>query len=239
MFQPYAQCDNNFAHYTKLAVSIGCWAVLAAAIYSWRKNAALIITAAIILAGAAFFLIVQRYDYGAFKILETGWVPLLLLATLGMADSGGRAKFATASMAIALVLISISRVAAFDRWVAVKSVTPFAELQTAIPRGAIVEVRVEGSLAFEWATYYLRNLTVIYTKGELVYLKAPEADKSSEKVRLANAQFLVTDRKQNADAVWSNKTFYLYAVKKPCSHNPCALDSDVASPVLARGPSVE
>jgi len=238
MFQPYARCNYNFSDYTRLAVSIGCWAIFAAAILSWRKNVALIIAASIIVAGAAFFLIVQRYDYGAFKILETGWVPLLLLATLGMIDSGRTAKLA-ASVATALVLISVARVASFDRWVAVKSITPFAKLQTAIPPGAIAEVRVEDSLAFEWATYYLRDHRAVYTKGELPYYPASEVNKSSDKGRVANAEFLVTDQQQRADAIWSNKTFYLYALKESCGHNPCASDSDVASPVVTRGTSIE
>lgn len=221
MFQPYAQCNNNIVQLTKLAVSIGCWAALAVSILSWRKNAALIIAANIIVAGAAFFLIVQRYDYGAFKILETGWVPLLLLAALGMIDSDRSAKFATASVATALVLISIARVAAFDRWVTVKSIAPFAELRTAIPIGAAVEVRIEDSLAFEWATYYLRDHHAIYTKGELIYLPASEVDKSSEKSRVADAEYLVTDTKQDESAIWSNEKFYLYPLKAPCPQDGC------------------
>jgi hypothetical protein len=166
-------------------------------------------------------------------------VPLLLLITVSMIDSGRRARFATGSMAAALVLVSIARVQDFNRWVEIKSIASFTELQAAIPRGAIVEVRVEGPLAFEWATYYLRDLTVIYTQGELVYFRATEADKSSEKARLVNAEFLVTDRKLNADAIWSNKAFYLYALKEPCSYSPCASDSNVASPVVARRTPIE
>jgi len=116
MFHPFAQCDYNFAHYAKLAVSIGCWIVLGAALLSWRKNAALILAAVTIAVGAAFFLIVQNYDYAAFKILETGWVPLVLLVTLSAIDSGRAMKLATASVAAALVVISVVRVASFERW---------------------------------------------------------------------------------------------------------------------------
>lgn len=208
LFQPYAQCDYNLAHYTKLAVSIGGWAVLAAAILTWRKNAALIIAAGIIVTGAAFFLIVQHYDYGAFKILETGWAPLLLLAALGVTDSGRSAKLASASIAMALVLISVARVASFNRWVAIKSIERFSELQR-IPLDGVVEVRIENQFAFEWAAYYLRYHQSIFSRGELLYYPASVAEPTNKDQQ---PKYLVTDKPGNKDAIWSNGVFYLYRV---------------------------
>ena len=96
MFRPFADCEHTLADYVKLVVSAGCWAVLAAALLSWRRNVALIITAGITVASAVFFGVL-RYDYGAFKMLETGWVPLLLLATMATIDSKRTVKLAAAS----------------------------------------------------------------------------------------------------------------------------------------------
>ena len=176
MFRPFAQCEHNFAHYARLAVSIGCWAVLAAALLSWRKNVALVIAAFITVAAGGLFPHRAAVQYGAFKILETGWVPLLLLATISMIDSGRTAKGVTASIAAALVIISVARVAGFERWVTLKSVNRFAELQQAVPLDGGVEVKIGNPLAFQWATYYLRHHRAAFTEGELVYYHSSVAE---------------------------------------------------------------
>ena len=171
MFQPFGQCENDLADYAKLTVSLGCWAVLAAALLSWRSNVALVIAVGFTVAGAGLFLTVQQYDYGAFKILETGWVPLLLLATLRVTAFGHNAKRAAAAMAAALVVISVARVAAFERWVTPKSIDHFAQLQHAVPLDGAVEVKVSNPIAFQWATYYLRHHRAAFTEGELLYTR--------------------------------------------------------------------
>jgi hypothetical protein len=160
------------------------------------------------MAGAAFFLIAQRYDYGAFKILETGWVPLLLLATVGTSDSGRAAKRAAASVAAALVILSVARVVAFERWVKPKSINQFAELQQAIPRDGGVEVRIGTPMAFQWATYYLRNHRAAFTEGQLPYYPSSIAEPVSHQQDL---KYLLTDKPIDTKAIWTNGTFYLYA----------------------------
>jgi hypothetical protein len=83
-------------------------------------------------------------------------------------------------------------------------------------REGVVNVRIADQLSFEWAVYYLRDHRAVYTKGELAYYPASDVDKSSEKSRVADAKYLLTDSKQDATEIWSNEKFYLYPLSPTC-----------------------
>jgi hypothetical protein len=153
--------------------------------------------------------------YGAFKILETGWVPMLLVCTLGAIELPIRMRRAAAAVAVAVLIVAVIQVARFERSSPIKSISQYADLYDAIPRSGIVNVRIADQLSFEWAVYYLRDHRAVYTKGELIYYPAAQADKSSEKSRAADAEYILTDTKQEESAIWSNEKFFLYPLKAP------------------------
>ena len=126
---------------------------------------------------------------------------------MGIIDSGRTAKLAAASIAAVLVIISVARVASFERWVTLKSIDQFSALQQAIPLDGGVEVRVGNPLAFQWATYYLRNHRAAYSEGELAYYPASVVEPVNQEKDL---KYLVTDKPRNTKAIWANGTFYLY-----------------------------
>jgi hypothetical protein len=226
LFSPFAHCALGFASIINFFVGLSCAAVVAFSFLAWRRNLALLVSVAVSGAAASYFLLAKHYDYGAFKILETGWVPMLLVCTLGTVDLSIRMRRATAVVAVAVLIVAVTQVARFERSMPIKSISQYADLYNAIPRSGIVNVRIADQLSFEWAVYYLRDHRAVYTKGELVYYPASEVDKSSEKSRVADAEYLVTDSKEDAPAMWSNGTFYLYPLKEPCGHAPCIKLSD-------------
>jgi hypothetical protein len=230
LFPPGAQCWLGFASVVKFVVGLSCAVVVAFSFLAWRRNLALLVSVAVSGAAASYFLIAKHYDYGAFKILETGWVPMLLVCTLGTIDLSIRMRRAAAAVAVAVLIVAVTQVVQFERSLPIKSISQYADLYDAIPRSGIVNVRIADQLSFEWAVYYLRDHRAVYTKGELVYYPASDVDKSSEKSRVADAQYLVTDSKQDAPAIWSNGTFYLYPLKEPCGHAPCIKLSDARAP---------
>jgi hypothetical protein len=230
IFSPFARCAADFADIIKFVVGLGCVAVVAFSFLAWRRNLALLVSVVISVAAASYFLIAKHYDYGAFKILETGWVPLVLVCTLGTIELSTQIRRASAVVATAVLIVAVAQVAKLDQSMPIKSISQYADLYKAIPRSGIVNVRIADHFSFEWAVYYLRDHRAVYTKGELVYYPASDVDKSSEKSRVADAEYLVTDSKQDAPAIWSNGIFYLYPLKEPCGDAPCIKLSDARAP---------
>jgi hypothetical protein len=226
LFSPGSQCWFDFASIIKFFVGLGCAAVVILSFLAWRRSLALLVSVVLSGAAASYFLLAKHYDYGAFKILVTALVPMLLVCTLGTLDLSIRLRRAAATVAIAVLIVAVTQVARFERSVPIKSISRYADLYNAIPRSGIVNVRIADQLSFEWAVYYLRDHRAVYTKGELLYYPASEVDKSSEKSRVAAAEYLVTDSKEEAPAIWSNGTFHLYPLKEPCGHAPCIKLSD-------------
>jgi hypothetical protein len=227
IFSPFARCWADFADIIKFVVGLGCAAVVAFSFLAWRRNLALLVSVAASGVAASYFLVAKHYDYGAFKILETGWVPMLLVCTLGTIDLSIRMRRAAAVVAVAVLIIAVTQVARFERSMPIKSISQYADLYDAIPRSGIVNVRIADPLSFEWAVYYLRDHRAVYTNGELLYYPASDVDKSSEKSRVADAEYLVTDSKQDAREIWSNGKFYLYPLIPPYGGGPCIAASSV------------
>jgi hypothetical protein len=95
---------------------------------------ALAISVVLFTAAIGYFLIVQRYDYGAYKICEVAWVPTLTLCAVAASNwNGWQRKFAI-SLAVMLVIATTARIARFDQWVKTKSIEQFSELSDHLPR---------------------------------------------------------------------------------------------------------
>lgn len=208
MFPPFLECQGHVSQYAKAILGIACWATLVLAVASWRRNVALLISAAIIVAVAAFFLVSEHYDYGAFKVMETGWVPIVLLGFLGAVGARRGARYVAGSLAAMLVVASVVRVVSFDRWVDVKSIDRFAALEARIPPASVIDVKIDDPLAFQWATYYLRNRRANFIKGELPYFPRGDAENAFNRP----ADYVVSDAK-DFSAIWSNGTYSIFPVK--------------------------
>ena len=89
--------------------------------------------------------------------------------------------------------------------VQIKSINQFSEIQRAVPNEGGVEVRINDPLAFQWATYYLRNHQAVYSKGELIYYSASVAEPSPNRV----PKYLVTDT-PDGKPIWTNGIFWLF-----------------------------
>jgi hypothetical protein len=227
LFPPGAQCWLGFASVAKFVIGLSCVVVVAFSFLAWRRNLALLVSVAVSGVAASYFLVAKHYDYGAFKILETGWVPTLLVCTLGTIDLSIRMRRAAAAVGVALLIVAVTHVVQFERAVPIKSISQYADLYDAIPRSGIVNVRIADQLSFQWAVYYLRDNRAVYTKGELAYYPASEIDESSEKRRVADAEYLVTDSKRDAMEIWSNGKLFLYPLSLTCGEAPCVAAASV------------
>jgi hypothetical protein len=205
LFSPFAQCALRFADVIRFVVGLSCAVLVAFSFLAWRRTLALLISVAVSGAAASYFLVAKHYDYGAFKILETGWVPMLLFCTLGTIDLSLRMRRAAAAVAVAVLIVAVTQVVRFERSMPIKSILHYADLQEAVPNDGAVEVRIDNQLAFQWATYYLRNHQAVYSKGELLYYPASGVEQFPNR----QPKYLVTD-KPDGVPIWTNGKFYLY-----------------------------
>jgi hypothetical protein len=103
-------------------------------VLAWRRNLALLVSVAASGVVASYFLVAKHYDYGAFKILVTGWVPMLLVCTLVAIDLSIRMRRAAAVVAVAVLIVAVIQVARFERSLPIKSIPQYADLYNSVPR---------------------------------------------------------------------------------------------------------
>lgn len=214
LFGPFSTCTFSFGTIAKLTVSVGCFAVLLLAIRAERRQIALLATMGFVAAGAGYYLIVQHYDYGAFKILESAWPSAVLLAFIVTLHRRSEIRIVAACIAAFLVVIAVLQISGFEAWAPVKSIAPYAIVESKVPRDGVVEVAIDDTYAFQWATYYLRNHRAVYSRGELAYFPASETDKSGNAERMKEVRYLLTDKSQEKPSqgspLWSNGIYFLY-----------------------------
>ncbi|MGO8867076.1 MAG: hypothetical protein ACLQME_11300 [Alphaproteobacteria bacterium] len=165
LYAPFQPCTRPLIlNLLKDAVAvIGALLVLAGA---WRPGRAMVapfaLSALIIALGTALMLLEQEYDYGAFKILASGWYVLALLMVVGagsLAAQGPYFQKAISALALAYVAVIGLRVWQLAGDVAVKDMAYFRTVEHLAdfdPRARIA-VQLSDSLALEWALYYLRD----------------------------------------------------------------------------------
>jgi len=165
LYAPFQSCTHPLIlNLLKDAVAVvGALLVLAGA---WRPGRAVVapfaLSALIIALGTVLMLFEQEYDYGAFKILASGWYVLALLMVVGagsLAAQGTYFQKAISAMALAYVAVIGLRVWQLAGDVAVKDMAYFRTVEHLVdfdPRAKIA-VQLSDSFALEWALYYLRD----------------------------------------------------------------------------------
>lgn len=209
LYAPFSTCSSAPNNAVRLIASLSAIALLMRTLFAWRKVPTLILCAFVIIIVAGYFLVVQQYDYGASKILISGWPVLMLLVVTAAATSGKAVQSWATLTAGALLLTVGGEIRSFDRSVAFKSIERFSVLDQAIPPDATVDLSISDPLSFQWAVYYLRTRQLTVSKGSLIYYK-PEVALT---IAAGAAQYLVTDQPlpDHASPIWSNDAYYIYA----------------------------
>lgn len=73
------------------------------------------------------------------------------------------------------------------------------EFVDVIPPGSVAVLKIQDRLAFEWASYYLRNDRVVPIVDSLSYLEKPKNDPMTTK-RMLQVRYLVSDL--DTDSCW-------------------------------------
>jgi len=202
--------------------AIGALLVLTGVLRPGRPMVAPFALSALIIAlGTALMLLEQEYDYGAFKILASGWYVLALLMVVGarsLAAQGAYFQKAIAALALAYVAVIGLRVWQLAGDVAVKDMAYFRTVEHLVdfdPRAKIV-VQLSNSIALEWALYYLRDRPLTVAGLNHPYLSALDEfyDRQLQS-GLGEAAYLLSDTRYDdcfGHAVRQGGPYLLYSL---------------------------
>jgi hypothetical protein len=209
--KPEAVCRISVESFYYMLVSVAGLAVLAAALLRLRNQTALIASCIILAVGVAYF-VARRYDYGAYKVAETAWVPMLALGAIAFIRLSGTIRRAIPILAASLMLIGVVRIVVFEYRNGTRTLSEFSVLADVLPKDQITAIRISDSLAFEWASYFLRDHNTVIDAGHLVYFASPSPNVEPSLSRLRSASYLVADRSAPSVAkpVWSNSIYAVY-----------------------------
>ncbi|HKO08063.1 MAG TPA: hypothetical protein VJ487_10145 [Alphaproteobacteria bacterium] len=253
LYAPFQPCTHPLIlKLLRDAVAVvGAFLVLAGALRPGRIMVApFALSALIIASGTALMLLEQKYDYGAFKILASGWYVLALLMAVGarsLAAQGTYFQKAIAALALAYVAVIGLRVWQLASDVAVKDMAYFRTAEHLAgfdPRAKIV-VQLSDSFALEWALYYLRDRPLAVAGLNHPYLFALDEfyDKQLQS-GLGEAAYLLSDTRYDdcfGHSAWQGGPYLLYSlpsgVRTILTHirGPSGSTEQSASAALAAG----
>lgn len=206
-YTPFQSCNAPWWDLAKSVLGVLLFLITAAGII--RRRDAISVAAVVIFLAALFFILNQRYDYGAFKILASGSYVFTLLTTAALSNVRLRA-FVT----VCLLIVITANLYRFDKMVRFKDIEVFRMLATAVPDDAPIEIRIKDPLLFEWAEYYLRFHKTVAAEGRFLYLPSPPLDDERVKKRMGQARYLLTDADSGDHALWSNGVYRLYKIAR-------------------------
>jgi hypothetical protein len=214
LYEPFSKCALTPIDVLNCIIgATGCFVVLLT-FREYRTQPALVATVAIFTVAIGYFVFVQHYDYGSYKISEVGWIPALSLCALAAAGWSDWKRWVAASLALMLVSMTVARIVRFDQWVTVKSIDQFSELGDHLPKDQMIVVNLADPLAFEWATFYLRDHKTVISSGSLLYYLSPDPSMEPYSSKIKSASILVTDTASSARGIpmWSNSRYFVYSI---------------------------
>jgi hypothetical protein len=208
LYSPFLPCAPTVAALFKAGV--GLTFIIAVLLGVFKRRDGIAVSAALLVSGAMFFIIHQKYDYAAFKILTSGTHIFVLLAVSAFAGSKRYYIVAGAFAGVTMLAVIGSRVIRFDEMVKVKTISAFSELADVVPPKATVAIKINDPLLFEWSLYYLRHHRTVAITGTLPYFASPPIDGEISTRKLSEASYLLTDTSMDGKLFWSNSLYKLY-----------------------------
>jgi hypothetical protein len=209
-FKPEAVCRLSVESFYYVILGGACIAVLFSGLLKLRREPAIAISC-LMFAAAITYFVVRRYDYGAYKVAEAAWIPMLTVGAIALARSPGTIRRTVPFLAAALIFVGVIRITAFESKNKVKTLAEYSALAS-LPKDKITAMRLSNPFAFQWASYYLRDHTTVIGAGRFMYFEslAPDVEPALSKLRAAS--YLVTDRSAPSVGrlVWSNSIYAVY-----------------------------
>jgi len=180
----------------------------------------------------AYFIQVQKFSYGAYKLITLLW--WLVSYTMILAVQWLQAKsynrfipvLSKGFYLLAIIIVAYVNSAQwirFDRNLINPNIKPYKELLSILPivTNFPVGISVSDPIANTWAMYYLRESTTYFFS----YQNFPNQPHvlplmlRSQQVDLSEIRYLLTDRKgfrpEAARKVWQNSVYSLWKIKDP------------------------
>jgi hypothetical protein len=195
-----------------------------------NKNWGLIAVQILLSAFVAYFIQVQKYSYGAYKIITLLWwlVAYTIILAFQWLQSKNYPRFIPV-LSNGLSLLTIITVAyvnlgqwiGFDRELINSNIAPYKELMLIQPivNYSPVGISVTDPIANLWAMYYLRGATTYFFSYE-AYPNQPHVLPfmfRSQQVDVSEIKYLLTDRTgfrpEEASKVWHNSVYSLWKIK--------------------------
>lgn len=224
MYAPFEPCRHVPMDFLASGVALFFMAALVYGLIACRTRPALIYCTFVPVLGIAYYVLAQRYDYGAFKFIATNWYLFALIVIIGLLRAQSQpVKIGATSIGAIYGLMLIFRIVDFAGMVPFKSIDHFRDFRTAIPGGSIVALQItDNPLAYEWAVYYLRDCQIAPIAGHLPYYPAAPRDDPQVLSRLSKAEFMVTDSRlaghPYGTPLWSRGAYRVYKIALPSSH---------------------
>jgi energy-converting hydrogenase Eha subunit C len=182
-------CKGKFSYLAGAVGAVLSGAALIGARRIPKDMTPILICAVLPFMAGLFMLIDKEYDYAAYKLFAVGfpfWAVLVVSAAAAARATWVKtavlATFASYFILIGFRLWEIDTAAKF------KTTNVFSLPLKSIPSDTIVALKVTDELAYQWASYYLRDDTINTIKGSLEYLPAPHSARPA-----GRAKYLVTD----------------------------------------------
>ena len=213
------RCHDQFAFQAgNVGVALTAISLVGAVLWPRRLKPILFCAILPLLVGI-LILVVNHYDYAAYKFFGVGFPFWSALAVYGAFCARSLfAKLLMGAVAVSYFAVVALRISYIDDAAKYKTVEVFKAPLSDIRSNANVALKLSDSLAYEWAAYYLRDNNLITIEGALVYLPNPKSARPEGK-----AQYLVTDT--TAPSCWGQAigSSDAYAVfRSPGTEGDCA-----------------
>jgi hypothetical protein len=188
---------------------------------------------AVILAGAAYMVLVQHYDYGAYKFLSTGWFIAAFVMIEGVIAAAAAASLAPAMAFVLVLLILLTpqaiilsvRLARFDAAYPYKSIEFYrkaAEIRDIVGKAPLVVALSEGVTA-HWLVLFLRDMKLAMVNRPHPYFHNFDRKPLAQAWRrdaIGKVQWVVTDSAgdlgcRNFKLVWQGGPYRLWRSVTP------------------------
>ena len=217
LYEPFAKCALTLPGVTNFIIGATGGVVILLALREYGTKLALAASVALFTAAIGYFVFIQRYDYGSYKMCEVAWIPTLTLCALAAASWNGWQRKLAMSLALMLVFATVARIVRFDQWVTTKSIDQFSEIGDHLPKDQMIAVSLADPLAFEWAAFYLRDHKTVISSGSLLYYLSPDPTREPYSSQIKSAGLLLTDTASSANEalLWSNSRYFVYSISQP------------------------
>ena len=213
-----------------LSLVLSIMAVLGICDLFKRREWGFAATLIVLFAGSLYMIVVQKYSYGAYKLILLNWWAMVFAVILGvdklLALSGRRGNFRVAvkcsfvGLFVFFSCLNAAMAIQNDKALNSRSVLPFkkvTEIKDIVgPRPVIVAVN--DPIANEWAVYFLRNMPISLTQYRAYMAQAhviPLMQRARE-IDITKVKYAVTDSKGSfpkSDLLWKGGPYYLWKLK--------------------------